>query len=50
VPIGFELLADDGHRATLLDPRRLGPGQRVPWTSVKAIYVVGEGQALLGSS
>jgi hypothetical protein len=50
VPIGFELLAHDGQRATLLDPRRLGPGQRLPWASVKAIYAVGEGQALLGTA
>jgi hypothetical protein len=50
VPIGFEVLASDGRRETRLDPRRLGPGQNIPWASLKAIYAVGEGQALLGTA
>jgi len=48
VPLGLELLTSDGRRETMLDPRHLGPGQRIAWSSVKAIYAVAEGQALLG--
>jgi len=48
VPLGLELMTSAGLRETLLDPRHLGPGQRIAWSSVKAIYAVAEGQALLG--
>jgi hypothetical protein len=47
VPVGLEIL--DGHdsRETVLDPRRLGPGQRFRGADIKAIYMVAEGQTLV---
>jgi hypothetical protein len=45
--IGFERAAADGSTEVLLDPRALGSGQRVAWSALRALYVVGEGRALL---
>jgi len=48
VPLGLEVETADGRRETVLDPRRLAPGGRIPWSSVKALYCVAEGQTFLG--
>jgi hypothetical protein len=42
VPIGIERVASSGQLETVLDPGQLAPGHRLPWSSVSALYVLGE--------
>ena len=47
VPVAFEVVEADGGRSIVIDPRRLGPGDKLAGASIKAIYAVGDGQALV---
>ena len=46
VPLGLERAGASGRPEVALDPGELAPGRRIAWSSVRAIYVLGNGRAL----
>ncbi len=45
--VGLELLGAGGSPQVVLDLRELGPARLVPWSSLAAVYALGEGHELL---
>jgi hypothetical protein len=48
--LGLERASAGGRPQLDLDPRHMGPGQRVARSSIAALYVLGNGRALLGAT
>jgi hypothetical protein len=46
VPLGFEHVGADGRSEVTLDPGELANRRRIAWSSVRAVYVLGNGRAL----
>ncbi|MEE8526429.1 MAG: hypothetical protein V3T72_21035, partial [Thermoanaerobaculia bacterium] len=48
--LGYETVTADGDRHVELDPRQMQGNSGMPWTSVRALYVLGSRVALAGNS